>query len=1224
MAKNVTVTPADGDIQFENASGTAAGRIEQNGDDLVISNAVGNVLFGDVTSDVYIGDGVNSVDVLFEQSGAIKADTSSQGVTLTIGGAETDLQLYAPSMSNLSAQNSEATSLMINTNGEVGTRELGSLAFSSATYDNYVSWNLKTGGTQRTTVGSGGDLDIVGGTNVSVAYSAGGVVTISSTDNNTTYTAGTGLTLSGTEFSVTASTYAAASHSHAAGDITSGTFSTDRLPKQELGISIQGNFGQWLSHSTHATNGFNDNPTYWGWTFIQGNTSAPHSNSSQWYRGRFSLGNAYGLGTDSGDYWMELAIPRYSYSSYGNMYIRTCENGTVGSWSGVRAAFATDADTVDGNHASAFATASHTHSAATTSAAGFMSTTDKSKLDGIASGAEVNVQSDWNATSGDAFIQNKPTIPTNNNQLTNGAGYLTSVDFTDIGGTVSNTGGATRTNYDLGFKPPSNSYAGFRFYGTDGNGAGYFLIRGTSDNDVYTAEGITLVADQGWLTLAQRTQTDKGIRFMTGSTSSTRMTIANDGDISMTGTLTASGGINGLDINNGISGNNFNISGVNQLSINDPGEGIVFNGTTTLTLAVTDDSTDNILNLSGTSAKLQVNGTDVSMSGHTHSAATTSSSGFMSTTDKSKLDGIASGAEVNVQSDWNATSGDAFIQNKPTLGTAASAASTDFYTSLSADSWTSSPTAKYITVALPFEGGSGSSSYFAFDVFGYRDIGVMDSFLNYRVYAHVRSNGTETNSVDFNVYGLHQAADEFFKFFYKTQASGTTNIYIYIEEDYSGVEIFGIPITEGAMDAVTSAMISSSETAPTGVTQIQVEVAHPRVSVTAGTYGDTANGQKIDTITIDEHGHVTAVATGATGSMTGFFVEDGDGTEVQINNANEWKFVEGTGIDINWTDTDNGTDADPYDLTFGIKDNSIGITQLNVTDGTSGQVLTTNGAGELSFATVTSGSSYGWDINGTDIESGDSIALAGGLSLSGTGGSYTLTQTDNNTTYTAGTGLTLTGTTFSVTANTYAAASHSHSDATTSAAGFMSSTDKSKLDGIAASANNYSLPAGSSTVRGGFKIGYTENAKNYPVEVSNEQMFVNVPWTDTDTDTTYSTATSATLGLVKIGYTENGKNYPVELSSGQMFVNVPWTDTDTNTTYSAGSGLDISGTTFSVEADLRDGITHVGVSTSNYITFDNTNNHIDFYAGGNHVARMESDGDLHIKGDIIAFSTLFT
>ena len=39
-------------------------------------------------------------------------------------------------------------------------------------------------------------------------------------------------------------------------------------------------------------------------------------------------------------------------------------------------------------------------------------TDEKNKLSGIAAGAEVNVQSDWNATSGDAFIKNKPTIPT--------------------------------------------------------------------------------------------------------------------------------------------------------------------------------------------------------------------------------------------------------------------------------------------------------------------------------------------------------------------------------------------------------------------------------------------------------------------------------------------------------------------------------------------------------------------------------------------------------------------------------------------------------------------------------------------------------------------------------------------------------------------------------------------------------------------------------------------
>ena len=42
-------------------------------------------------------------------------------------------------------------------------------------------------------------------------------------------------------------------------------------------------------------------------------------------------------------------------------------------------------------------------------------------------------------------------------------------------------------------------------------------------------------------------------------------------------------------------------------------------------------------------------------------------------------------------------------------------------------------------------------------------------------------------------------------------------------------------------------------------------------------------------------------------------------------------------------------------------------------------------------------------------------------------------------------------------------------------------------------------------------------------------------------------ATSTALGGVRIGFSESGKNYPVELNdNNQMFVNVPWTDTNTN------------------------------------------------------------------------------
>jgi len=60
--------------------------------------------------------------------------------------------------------------------------------------------------------------------------------------------------------------------------------------------------------------------------------------------------------------------------------------------------------------------------------------------------------------------------------------------------------------------------------------------------------------------------------------------------------------------------------------------------------------------------------------------ATTSVDGLMSATDKTKLDGIASGAEVNVNADWNATSGDAQILNKPNIILKAVASGTDTYT----------------------------------------------------------------------------------------------------------------------------------------------------------------------------------------------------------------------------------------------------------------------------------------------------------------------------------------------------------------------------------------------------------------------------------------------------------------------------------------------------------------------------------------------------------------
>lgn len=191
-----------------------------------------------------------------------------------------------------------------------------------------------------------------------------------------------------------------------------------------------------------------------------------------------------------------------------------------------------------------------------------------------------------------------------------------------------------------------------------------------------------------------------------------------------------------------------------------------------------------------------------------------------------------------------------------------------------------------------------------------------------------------------------------------------------------------------------------------------------------------------------------------------------------------------------------------------------------------------------------------------------------------------------------------------------------------------------------------SIPQASSSALGGIKIGYSDNGKNYAVELdSSGKAYVNVPWTDTNTTynvaTTsanglmsssdkskldgiqagadavsfsrslssgtkigtiningtntdiyaptagepvkYGVATSTTLGLVRIGYPESGKNYPVELnSSNQMYVNVPWTDS--NTTYSAGTGLSLSGTTFSLRKATPTTLGGVKVSSAEIST----------------------------------------
>ena len=209
---------------------------------------------------------------------------------------------------------------------------------------------------------------------------------------------------------------------------------------------------------------------------------------------------------------------------------------------------------------------------------------DGSKLDGIACGAEVNVQSNWNASSGDALILNKPTIPTDNSELCNGCNYTTCTGTVSALGDLGITATAAKLNFtsnvcsdiqtQLNGKSPTAGSTSITTVGTIGTGT----WQGTAIADAYIASASDWNA---CATSTQGTAADNALPKAGGDMSGNIVMAANDI------TFTAGGTVDGRDVS----------------------------------------------------------------------------------ADGSKLDGIACGAEVNVQSNWNASSGDALILNKPTIPT---------------------------------------------------------------------------------------------------------------------------------------------------------------------------------------------------------------------------------------------------------------------------------------------------------------------------------------------------------------------------------------------------------------------------------------------------------------------------------------------------------------------------------------------------------------------------
>ena len=478
------------------------------------------------------------------------------------------------------------------------------------------------------------------------------------------------------------------------------------------------------------------------------------------------------------------------------------------------------------------------------------------------------------------------------------------------------------------------------------------------------------------------------------------------------------------------------------------------------------------------------------------------------TTEKNKLAGIASGAEVNVQSDWNVTdtTSDAYIKNKPTIPSAVSESTVS--------GWGFTKNTGTIT-GIKMNGASkGSSGVVDLGtvITSHQDIsGKVDKVdgkgLSTNDYTTTEKNKLAgiASGAEVNVQSDWSVTDSTSDAYIKnkptipsavsestvsgwgfTKNTGTiTGIKMNgATKGSSGVVALGTVITShqdisGKLDVATAASTYATKTA---LSQLQTQL-----NTIVG--GDSSSA-------IESFNEIVAFLENVTDTQTLDGIIAGINTEIAKKAAKSDAI---TSISRSGT-TFTATRADGTTFTFSQQDNNTTYTFASGTN----QFTVTPSGGTAQTVTVTPSISNNVTYSGT-LTSGQVAVLdgtAGKIKASG----FTIAKSVpsdakfSDTTYSA---------------------------ATTSAAGLMSASDKSKLDGIASGANKYSLPLAASGTRGGIQIGYTASGANVPVALSSEKAYVALT----------KTAVTSALG---------------------------YTPPTTNTTYSSGTGLSLSGTTFSL------------------------------------------------------------
>lgn len=238
---------------------------------------------------------------------------------------------------------------------------------------------------------------------------------------------------------------------------------------------------------------------------------------------------------------------------------------------------------------------------ATTTSHGAMSTSDKTKLDGITAGAEPNVQANWSESdsSSDAYIQNKPTALS---AFTNDLATAT----TSTAGLMSSTDKSKLNGIEAGAEVNDNSLTTLTLY-----------------NDADAGQGPELFASVPLGSAPTLQFTAIGATSFTGYNSESTV----------------------------VGGEFYTPYAYTDLYV----DGVQVDTATSFPADLRFNSGDNV-ELEYSSDAVIISATDT-----TYSDATTSASGLMSSADKTKLNGITAGAEPNQNAISNVTVGSVTI-----------------------------------------------------------------------------------------------------------------------------------------------------------------------------------------------------------------------------------------------------------------------------------------------------------------------------------------------------------------------------------------------------------------------------------------------------------------------------------------------------------------------------------------------------------------------------------